>query len=318
MRWLLLALLFLPLAACAGGEAPQRDAGTPTPPPAAAGTPAATATATPTPAPTPTPVPTPLSPTPTPAATPTPAPAERAARGTYIALGDSLSVGVGASNPAATGFVALVHQGLGEEFQAINLGHSGDTTQDLVDHGHLEEAIQQIRRRNGDDDPTNDVKVITLEIGGNDLLNIFFNLVLPGTCPSVEASLERPECADRLREALDAYGPMLGAVLDRLRAADPEVTIVLLTLYNPFPDSFPAFAELAELALEGLPDTPFPEGMNDIIRAQAQGRDVVLVDLYPLFQGRAGELIASDLIHPNDAGYQVMAEAVLAALEGLP
>jgi lysophospholipase L1-like esterase len=41
---------------------------------------------------------------------------------------------------------------------------------------------------------------------------------------------------------------------------------------------------------------------------------VILVDWYPLFEGKAGQYIASDLIHPNDEGYRVMAEAVLDAV----
>ncbi len=80
----------------------------------------------------------------------------------YIALGDSLSEGVGASDPRATGFVALVHQSLGQEFELINLGHSGDTSQDLIEHGHLDDAISEIGERNLNDDPEDDVRLVTL------------------------------------------------------------------------------------------------------------------------------------------------------------
>jgi lysophospholipase L1-like esterase len=61
-------------------------------------------------------------------------------------------------------------------------------------------------------------------------------------------------------------------------------------------------------------DTEFPEGLNDIIRAEGRQQGVILVDWHPLFEGKAGQYIYSDLIHPNDEGYRVMADAVLDAV----
>ncbi len=238
--------------------------------------------------------------------------------GAYIALGDSLSEGVGASDRATTAFVPLVHQGLGDDFELINLGHSGDTSGDLIDHGHLDEAVAAIGARNGDDDDGNDVKLVTLEIGGNDLLNLYFSEVVTGMCPDLQTALNKPDCVNPLRTAFERFQPNLDRILGQLKDADPAVPIVLLTLYNPFSGRIPVIAELAGVALEGRPDTPFAEGLNDIIRAIGGEHGVFLVDLYPLFEGKGGELVAQDLIHPNDAGYQVMADAVLAALADVP
>ena len=231
--------------------------------------------------------------------------------GLYIALGDSLSAGVGASDRGATAFVPRVSEGLGEEIDLLNMGHSGDTSLELLDHGHLGAAVAEVERLNGDDDSNNDVKLVTLEIGGNDLLDLFFSLVLSGRCPALEQSLLIPQCVDPLRDTLDRFGPNLGMALDRLQEADPGLTIVVMTLYDPFSGGLETISELVELALEGMPDTPFPEGLNDIIRSEVAERELVLVDWYPLFEGKGNEYIAGDFIHPNDAGYQVMADAVL-------
>ena len=233
----------------------------------------------------------------------------------YLALGDSLSEGVGASDPNGTGFVPLVHDSL-DGFELMNLGHSGDTSTDLIEHGHLDRAIDEIEGRNGDENAANDVRLVTLEIGGNDLLRIYFSLVQTRVCPDVATALEKQVCVDALRSALDGFGPNLEAALDRLHEADAALPIVLLTLYNPF-GHLPE-GKLGALSLEGRPDTPFPEGLNDIIRSVAEGRDSLsVVDLYPLFEGRSEDLIAGDVIHPNDAGYEVMADAVIAATRGL-
>jgi lysophospholipase L1-like esterase len=233
----------------------------------------------------------------------------------YLALGDSLSAGVGASGfSAENAFVGLVHEELGPEFALLNLGIAGDDSRQLIEEGPLDRAVAEIEQRNNDDDPDNDVEVVTLEIGGNDLLDLFFELVLPGRCPSVAEGLETPECVDALRETLDAYGPNLDLILDRLREADTELNIFLMTLYNPFSGASAVLDELGELTLEGDLDTPFPEGLQDIIRRQAEENEVHLVEVYPLFEGKAREYIAADTIHPNDTGYRVMADAVIAEL----
>lgn len=238
-----------------------------------------------------------------------------AGTGLYIALGDSLSAGVGASNPLETAFVPLVHRWLqdqpgGEAIQLLNLGHPGDTSQDLMAHGHLDQALAQLERRDGD------VRLITLEIGGNDLLQLYFSLVITGICPDLETSLRQQQCVDALGQALDAFRPNLEAILARLREADAALPIAVMTLYNSFSGIGSPVDPLAQVALEGLPDTPFPTGLNDIIREVGTNYAVILVDLYPLFDGRGKDLIAADLIHPNDAGYQVMADAVISALQG--
>src|SRR2546426_547686 len=80
----------------------------------------------------------------------------------YIALGDSLSVGIGASVLAPeAGFVALVHQGLDHGVGLLQLGVPGHTSQDLIDK-QLDQAIGEIQRRKEDGIAGNEVKVVTL------------------------------------------------------------------------------------------------------------------------------------------------------------
>jgi lysophospholipase L1-like esterase len=251
------------------------------------------------------------TPTSTPAAAATPSPDAPL----YIALGNSLSAGVGATDREATAFVPLVHQALGPGVALMNLGHSGDDSEELIEHGHLHTAIAEIGKRNGDTNPNNDVVLVTLEIGGNDLLDLYFDLVVPGTCPNVPEGLKKPVCVEALRDTLDAFTPNLRDTLQRLRQADSDLRIVLMTLYNPFSGStVTAFEPIGELALEGLPDTPFPEGLNDLVRAEAATAQVIVADLYPLFVGKGREYIAPDLIHPNDTGYRVIADTVRATI----
>jgi hypothetical protein len=101
----------------------------------------------------------------------------------------------------------------------------------------------------------------------------------------------------------------------------PDVPLFLMTLYNPFSGgTAPLLEEVGILALEGLADTPFPEGLNDIVREEGAAAGVKVVEWYELFLGKQPEYIAMDIIHPNDTGHAVMAGAVTLAMAqaGLP
>lgn len=256
--------------------------------------------------------------TPTRAPTPTPTPNPNAKL--YIALGDSLSYGNGASDRSTTAWVPLVKSGLGSDWGLSNLSAPGYTSGDLLSRGLLDTAVTQIITRKNDGIAGNEAGAITLEIGGNDLLQIYEDLVLPGTCPSVPESLPKEECVNRLREALLEFTPNLQKAVDRLQAAAPGVPIFLATLYNPFSGGSINLDGIGALALEGQADTPFATGLNDAIRAVAQEKGTYLVEWYAPFLGKVNEYIAQDLIHPNDTGQAVMAQAVLAAMAqaGLP
>jgi lysophospholipase L1-like esterase len=53
---------------------------------------------------------------------------------------------------------------------------------------------------------------------------------------------------------------------------------------------------------------------NDQIRPMALAEGAILVDLYQVFEGRTETHIGPDGLHPNDAGYQLMAETFFTAV----
>ena len=263
-----------------------------------------------------------VSPTPTrnSTATPDPGPAPgedpQGDQMLYLALGDSLSEGIAASDPKRTAWVPLVARELEPEYELLNLGVAGHDSEELIEEGPLDTALAEIEERENDGTPGNEVGIITLEIGGNDLLDLYFDLVIPGTCPSVVESLQIPSCVQALEEALAGYRPNLVHTIETLQSAAPGVPIYLMTLYNPFSGGASTLDEFGVLTLEGQEGTPFPEGLNDIVRAEAAAHSgVLLVEWYELFIGKQREYISQDLIHPNDTGYRVMAAQVLARLE---
>jgi len=253
------------------------------------------------------------------APTVTPTPGPTGPLPLYLALGDSLSAGVGASDGPRRGWVGLVNATL-PEWDLLNLGVSGDDSRELLFGGPLDEGLRHIALRAADAESGNEVGAITLEIGGNDLLDIYFDLVIPGDCPSLVEALQRNFCVNALETALADYGSNLAQTLQRLVEAAPETPIFLMTIYNPFSGGASVIDEMGVLALEGQEGTAFPKGMNDIIREVGAKASVTVVEWYELFLGKQSEYIAQDLIHPNDTGHAVMAAAVVEAmaLAGLP
>lgn len=228
----------------------------------------------------------------------------------YIALGDSLAFGVGASDLASKGYVALVHEWLQRSdayrergLDLINLSVPGATSADLLlPEGQLERALAEIQSRNNSS-TEDDVEIITIDIGGNDLLNL---LPQASTCSS---DPQGEECQKLLGPVLESLRDNLNQVVQELRKAAPQAEMVILDLYNPYSGTGDALESTADMAVQRV---------NEVLREVALQPDLEarLASVYELFRGRGKQWIAEDGIHPNDEGHAVLAEAVLAALEG--
>lgn len=230
----------------------------------------------------------------------------------YLALGDSLAFGVGATNPAAEGYVGLTHFELEQSpryadsgIELVNLSEPGATSSDLLEpDGQLDRALEEITRR-AQENPDAEVEIISLDVGGNDLLAL--------------AEEDSPCLRDTSGEAcLSALGEMLNRLqenvsftLESLREAAPDARIFLIDLYNPYSGTGDVQEIVANVAVQQV---------NGVLSAAAAdpALDVEFVSIYELFVGRGPQWIASDGIHPNDAGHRAISLALLAALNNRP
>lgn len=217
----------------------------------------------------------------------------------YLALGDSLAANVGVGSPRE-GYVSRVHHQLeerdGRQYGLYNLGVSGETSGSMLWGGQLEEALAFLS--------TNRVAYVTLDIGANDLLGHL-------TSPECQADLDALACRQRLESALAAYEPNLAAILEAVRQAAPEATIVFLTAYNPFSlGTGIAFEEETGAVLDRL---------NDLAAAAAEAQGILVADGFGPMAGTAAfttrMLSSPPDIHPNGLGYDVLGQAVLGALD---
>src|SRR3989442_11322343 len=230
----------------------------------------------------------------------------------YLALGDSLAFGVGASNPSTTGYVGRVYETLkkSERYQATGLELANrsvpgaKSTDLLAPGGQLDSAVNLISQRQQDASPAaNEVEIITIDIGGNDLLA----LVAPGS-PCLQSASVEP-CRAAFGDVLKAIQSNLTEAVRRLRQAAPAAIIVVVDLYNPFSGTGDLREPIAEL---GVGQANGVIGAA-VANAELQAREA---SVFQLFSGRGGQWIAPDGIHPNDNRPAVIAEAVIAAIAG--
>ncbi|MEE8346639.1 MAG: GDSL-type esterase/lipase family protein [Dehalococcoidia bacterium] len=243
-------------------------------------------------------------------APPPPAAAEGAPA--YIAIGDSIAFGVGASIPEEGGYVALTFESLHKSdryrrrgLDLVNLGVPGATSSDLLlPGGQLERAVSEITERREDASSADDnVEIITVNIGGNDVLAL---ATLDSPCVADPLSTE---CQDRFQEMQEALEDNLSEVLQRLREAAPEADIIVVDLYSPISGRGGTPDIIADFAVSGINTVTERVTSRSEVRAK-------LASVYTLFRGRANQFVADDNIHPNDAGHAVIGEVVLAAIEG--
>ncbi len=235
----------------------------------------------------------------------------------YVALGDSLAWGDGASDPATTAYVPLLadyfagttHAGAK---QMINLGIGGETTGSFIER-QLAAAVALI------DDPATDTRVVTISIGGNDLLN----LINEPDDPCV-IDFGSPTCQALMASGFTGVQGNLPVILGTLQAAldrDPglEKLFVLLP-YNAFSGTGSPFEPIVAGGLrgaDGIVDcgalgNVANVGLDDLLGCTALAMGAIPVDSYPYFEGRGLELthIGEGFnIHPNDAGYALIAKA---------
>ena len=238
-----------------------------------------------------------------------------------IALGDSWAAGVGAT--PGNGYVPRLHSALRERYgclparseqaaekckrlQLVDLAVGGATTPSLL-AGQLPTAISLLEDRNGDRNPRNDVEVITLHVGGNDVTGPIIAACLGGLTA---------DCVATIQAELTAYRADLQSLLSALRAAaGSDTEIVIGTYDNPIATcilgSVPGAVQLGAITLEG--GGPIAAGLHDVMRQVAAEHDVLVASVY-------GELApadwvgGNDCLHPRDSGYAKVVAAFLATL----
>nr|WP_232345544.1 GDSL-type esterase/lipase family protein [Paenactinomyces guangxiensis] len=203
-----------------------------------------------------------------------------------VGLGDSLTRGVG--DFSGQGYFGMVKKELQKDeinqFSAVNLAISGQTSSQLVNQVKQDRVKELVKS----------AKWITMTIGGNDLFRG------SGGLDKID---EKAAAKSRL-----VYEQNLNTILTEMRKQNPEATIFMFGLYNPFGD----------LAEEKKSSRLVSEWNQTIHNVSANFDRVVIVPTFDLFQLNPRHYLYSDHFHPNQQGYERMAERLLQVIKDQP
>ncbi|WP_342431985.1 SGNH/GDSL hydrolase family protein [Neobacillus sp. FSL H8-0543] len=206
---------------------------------------------------------------------------------TVLSAGDSLTQGVGDSTKNG-GYLPYLRTLLEDEkgikdVDFLNFGVQGNRTTQLLKRLKSQEMQAAL--------PDTDLVILT--IGGNDIMKVaqenFANLQLSA-----------------FEEARKLYIDNLYEIMNTINKANPYASIVLVGLYNPFSQWFAEVEELNQIVND------WNEAGQRVIASYSNAYFVSIEDL---FLNPAEDLLYSDNFHPNDRGYELIAERLKTTLE---
>jgi len=192
-------------------------------------------------------------------------------------------------------------------------GRPGVTTTSLIAE-QLPVAVPLLEARNGDANPRDDVEVISVTVGGNDL----FRPVV-GACILASPPVD---CRPTLQTVFTLFTANYDRILSALRTAAGDDTVLMtMTYYNPLPHCFigaanPAAAAFGGVVLEGgtVPGLgSLPYGFNDIIRTISARHGATVAETFRRL-GAADFVGGQDGLHPNKTGHTKIAAIFRASL----
>ena len=197
----------------------------------------------------------------------------------YLALGDSITAGYGVGRPFSFPMVyADFLRRHNPDLRMINLGVNGLTTGGLL---ALLKAQQEIRHL------VSQASLITFTIGSNDLLRLIRNTNQPINLSYVPL-------------VLNNMSRNFAQIGEEVRRLNPMATVKVATLYNPLPaGSGTQYYVQAQAIIDNA---------NTILATWAKRYGFHVAFLDREIRGKERLLIGQDHVHPNLAGYQVIAK----------
>lgn len=194
----------------------------------------------------------------------------------YLALGDSLTVGIGAW--FGSGFVPLYKKRLEQHLHSTvlvsNQGINGLTSEGLLSMIRYNRYLQNLIR---------EADIITVSIGGNDLIRAA--RMSRGNLHSSLLTQTLNRCEHNTKEIVSE--------IIALKKDSSSYMIRLLGLYNPIPQSEAAYQ--------------FVKQYNNFL-ISLNNKKVASAPLLYAFQGRERELLFIDKVHPSSQGYRVITQ----------
>jgi len=192
----------------------------------------------------------------------------------YVALGDSLPVGIGARSGYVDRYASYIRTDTGARVNVVNLGQSGQTSSQLLHALCTDTSMRRV---------LSGAEVITFNIGINDLGHAG-EAYENGAC----GGDNNEECLSTAVETFEENWSAVLAELLSLRSTDDTIIRTAGIGYTPHVDEV---------------FKPYLDEVNRHVATTAANNDI------PYAQQHLGEeSISPDGVHPNDNGYEVIAD----------
>lgn len=206
---------------------------------------------------------------------------------TIVSIGDSLTQGVGDSTKRG-GYLPYLQEKLEEEksvkdAEVFNFGVSGYRTPQILNKLSTTEVKDALQKAD----------IIMITAGGNDVMKV------------VKENFTQLELKDFDRELIN-YEKTLTSIMDSIRKENEEATIGLIGLYNPF---YQYLGDVKELDI-------IIEKWNDVSKSViGEYENTLFVSIAEEFRESEENLLYTDFFHPNDKGYELMANNTFTVLQ---
>lgn len=198
-----------------------------------------------------------------------------------VAIGDSLTQGVGDANENG-GYVGIIENTLEENNKNTdieNYGKRGNRSDQLLKRLDKPEIATSI----------DEADIILVTIGANDIIKI------------VKENFSDLKY-EQFVEAQVKYKERLRKIVDNMLENNEDAEIFLLGFYNPFENFFSKIEELGLIV----------ENWNNTGKSIAdEYEQVEFIPTIDLFRNAEEDVFYKDNFHPNNRGYQLMAERVI-------
>lgn len=219
------------------------------------------------------------------------------------AIGDSLTEGIG-DTTSSGGYVPLLQKDLSAEypvdvFQAENFGKSGDRS---------DQILKRLKKNEDMSKSVKDADVILLTVGGNDLMQ------------ALQPKLFGKISIEKMEKPKKVYLDRMQELYDEIRRLNPEAPIYQLGIYNPYYLTFSEIPELQDIVnfwnkssqeFVNEQDNAYFVPINDDMYQGLKDGTVSLESAETTSDSGVvnGLISPEDTVHPNNQGYQIIANA---------
>ena len=234
----------------------------------------------------------------------------------YVAIGDSLTQGVGDTTNQG-GFVPLLTQMLEADYNlevtSSNYGVAGNTSNQILKRMKEDNAIQKNLKS---------ADLMTLTVGGNDVIHVLKDHI---------TDLD----VDTFSKPALSYQKRLRQIIEVARKDNKDLPIYIMGIYNPFYLNFPDMTEMQTVvdnwnrATESVTkefDRVYFVPVNDLLYKGIDGQQGIsdssteqADDDSTAKESHSSKpssitndaLFEQDHFHPNNTGYQIISDAML-------